>query len=173
MNLRVPEDRLLPAANVVSSVFLDRKGEDCADPQQLLISIHDELELIRRNQLGLTFHFSLALCRLLPGGIRKTARAQQCPVSCVFTNVGKAMMRSPLPKSASAGRLIVGDAILESFQGLIPIRPHSCLTFGTHQYARSLVLDVHYDSDALSSTQAQRLLDLFLEYTGVSVAAAC
>lgn len=160
MNLRNPGDRELSAANVVSSVFLDRRGLDLADPDQLLRSIHEEMDLIKSNQLGLTFLFSLAVCRRLPGGLRQTARKDQCTVSCIFTNLGKIFVRTPVPRSH--GRLVVGDLVLESCQIIAPLRPHNCVTFAAHQYAGRLAMTLHYDPRVLAASQAQELLDTFV-----------
>ena len=88
MNLRTTDDRLMPAANMVSSVFLDRRGPDFADPDRLLRGIHEEMDLIKRLHLGFTFIFSTAICRRFLGGLEKKVRADKCTISCIFTNVG-------------------------------------------------------------------------------------
>jgi len=53
INLREAKDRRLPAANVMSMVFLDRRRAQIADPDRLLASIHHDLELSRRLRLQL------------------------------------------------------------------------------------------------------------------------
>ncbi len=63
VNLRQPGDERMPAANIVSMVFLDRNAPQCADPSKLLHGIHDEVALIRRRRLGLTFIWSLHALR--------------------------------------------------------------------------------------------------------------
>ena len=69
MNLRQAADRRMPAANVVSMVFLTAMPAQIADPAGLLRNIHAEMDLIRRRQLGLTFVLSLSVLRALPGGL--------------------------------------------------------------------------------------------------------
>jgi hypothetical protein len=166
MNLRSSKDYKLPAANFVGLVFLDRRGVDSEDPDQLLASIHDEMALIKRNQLGLTFLFSLLVARWLPGGLRKQVHADRCTMSCVFTNVGKLLAYSPLPRRD--GQLVVGDVQFESFQALVPVRPYNCTTFTAHQYARRLVLDLHYDPGVLTPSQARRIMELVADGTRAS-----
>ena len=167
MNMRSAEDRKLPAANVVSSVFLDRRCADTADSAKLLASIHDEMELIKRNQLGLTFLFSLQIAQWLPGGIRRSTRDDKCQVSCVFTNLGKVFSRTKLPKLA--GRLVVGDTSVETFRVLAPIRRYNSTSFCAHQYAGEMGIDLHYDSGLLNAEQARRLIDLFVEQSQRSI----
>jgi len=160
MDLRTAADREMPAANIVSSVFLDRRSIDSMDSEQLLASIHDEMQLIKRNQLGLTFLFSLRLFDWLPGGIRKSVKTDRCTISFIFTNVGKALARTPLPKRS--GRLLAGDVMLEGLQALVPLRPYNCAAFCVHQYAGKLVMDLHYDSGVLASDHARRIIENFV-----------
>jgi hypothetical protein len=160
MNLRSLDDRGLPAANVVSCVFLDRRDEDASDPARLLRSIHDEMQLIKRNRLGLTFLFSLRFCQWLPGGLKKAARNDKCTISCTFTNVGKMLQQSPLP--VRDGNRLVGDLVLDDIQAIVPVRPYSCATFCTLQYAGRQAFDLHYDPGVVRADQAQRMMDLFV-----------
>ncbi len=67
MSLRNGQSQQLSACNVVTCVFLDRTGRQISSQRELLPSIHDEMELIKRNRLGLIFIFSLwvrKVCRL-------------------------------------------------------------------------------------------------------------
>lgn len=161
VDMRNAADREMPATNIVSSVFLDRRSKDAKEPEKLLASIHEEMQLIKRNQLGFTFLFSLGLFDWLPGGIRKSVKTDRCTISFIFTNVGKLFVRSPLPRHE--GKLIAGDVIFEGMQALVPLRPYNCAAFCAHQYAGRLAMDLHYDSGVLTSDQARRILELFAE----------
>ena len=81
------------AANIVSSIFLDRRGEHFADPEQLLSGIHDEMTLIKNRNLGLTFPYSLKITRFAPGGLRKAVLQDKCSMSLIFTNPGAAFRK--------------------------------------------------------------------------------
>jgi NRPS condensation-like uncharacterized protein len=168
INMRSRDNRDLPAANVVSSIFLDRCGHEASDPSQLLQSIHDEMEVIKNNQLGLTFVLSLRLCQWLPGGLRKQSRSDRCSISCIFSNLGRILLRSPLPKRG--GHLVVGDVSMESFQLVPPLRPYNCTTFFSSEYAGRLAVDLHYDPDFLTAVQSRRVMDLYIEQAGASSA---
>jgi hypothetical protein len=165
MNLRDASDRLLPAANVVSSVFLDRRGEDCDDANQLLEGIHDEMELIKSHQLGLTFVFSLRLFGLLPGGLRRYARKDRCNVSVTFTNLGT-LTRTPLPMEDGFAR--VGDVVLRDIDSIVPTGPYNCVTFSAHVYARRLTFTLHYDPRPVSDRQAVDLLETLVRHLRAS-----
>lgn len=159
MSLRTTEDRLLPAANLVSSVFLDRRGPDFEDADRLLQGIHAEMDLIKRLGLGLTFVLSTAICRRLPGGLFRQVRADKCTISCIFTNVGKPFVHVPLPRDDH--RIVTGNLTLEDLDAVAPLRPYSCVTLGLATYARRMGITLHYDPRPLSSAQAADLLETF------------
>ena len=159
MNLRTIADRRLPAANVVSMVFLDRRARDMEDPQRLLDSIHQEMSLIKRLQLGLTFVLSLQVCRWLPGGLHRMTRANRCAATAVLTNLGAVLDRCPLPYED--GRLVAGEAVLQSLEGLAPLRPLTCAALVLLVYAGHLHITLHYDSRVLTATEAREFVDDF------------
>lgn len=160
-NLRTSSDRQLSAANVVSSVFLDRRGSDFGDAEALLRSIQDEMNLIKDNKLGYTFIFSLRAFSLLPNGLKNNARQDRCTSSCVFTNVGRPLVRCPLPRDE--GRLVAGNLRLESIDGTAPLRPYNCVTFNALEYGRRLTFILHYDCRIVSESQADELTAMFAD----------
>ncbi|HSW02693.1 MAG TPA: hypothetical protein VLI39_21195 [Sedimentisphaerales bacterium] len=160
INLRTASDRRLSAACLASSVFLDRRRQDCEKPQALLRSIHDEMDLILSHQLGLTFIFTSWLFNLIPGELRRRTRAAQCSMSCIFTNLGKMFAHSPLPRQA--GRLTAGNVTLESIDAVAPNRPCTCAAFAASIYAGRLAITLHHDPRAIASDQAANLLETFL-----------
>ena len=159
VDLRTPGDRLLPAANMVGSVFLDRRGGDFADPAKLLSGIAGELQDTKDNRLGLVFIYSLRALGLLPGGLKRNARRDWCSVSSIFSNMGRLGRRCPLPKDN--GRHVAGDAILELIEGVAPIRPYNCVTFLATEYAGRLTMTLHYDPRPVGPAQADDLAATF------------
>ena len=159
VDLRSSGDRLLPAANVVGSVFLDRRRGDFADPGRLLAGIAGELQDTKDNRLGLVFIYSLSVLGLLPGGLKRNARRDWCSVSSIFSNMGRVLRRLPLPKDN--GRHVAGDAILEQIEGVAPIRPYNCATFLATEYAGRLTMTLHYDPRPVGPAQADDLTATF------------
>jgi len=169
MNLRSRADRLLPAANGVGSVFLDRRGRDFADPGQLLAGIARELQFIKDRELGLIFIYTLNLLGLIPGGLRINARRDQCTVSSIFSNIGMPLRRCPLPREN--GRLVAGDVVLEQIDGTVPIRPYNCVSFLVNDYAHRLSVMLHYDPRQVSEIQADDLAATFARCVRATAAA--
>lgn len=154
MNLRQTADRRLPAANVVSMVFLDRSAAAIDEPDGLLRSIHDEMQLIRRLGLGMTFLFTLWAARLTPGGIGGLVRNQRTAATALFTNIGRLFRRSCRP---GGGLLRIGPATLESIDGLAPLRRGTPLAVTAAEYAGSWTFTLRYDPAAVSAEQARRI----------------
>ena len=160
VNLRSSGDRRLPAANVVGLIFLDRRGMQMAQPEQLLDSVRDEMQLIKENELGYTFVFSLHLNRLLPGGLRRAARGRQCNAWAVFTNLGRLVSFTGLPDID--GEVVCGDVRLVDLEVLPPLAPYMCVAFGAGWYAGRLSMSLRYDPRVLDSLQAAALLAAFV-----------
>lgn len=170
MNLRSVADRHLPAANIVSSVFLDRRGSDFTDGESLLASIKEQMDLIKRLQLGFTFIFSLYANRLLPGGLRRVGAGTNCNTSVVFTNLGKLFARTPLPKDQ--GRLVAANVRLDRIAIAAPLAPYLCASFAAGWYADRLTLTLHHDPRVLDAPSAQQLLQCFVEQVRTSARTA-
>ena len=126
MNLRQAADRRMPAANVVSMVFLQRKPAQIADPGGLLRGIHAEMDLNCRRQLGLTFVSSLSVLRALPGGLARWTKHGRCEATCVVSNFGRAMADSPLPRRND--KIVAGNVVLEGIECFAPVRDGTAVT---------------------------------------------
>lgn len=161
VSLRGRADRKAPAANIVSSVFLDRRAADLRDPQRLLASVKEEIDLIKRLRLGLTLILSLRAQRWLPGGIRAAARKSRCQTSAVLTNVGKLFGDGPL--KIREGWLRCGNVVLDKASIAAPIAPYMCAAFAATTYADRLTITLHYDPRPLPPAAAKELLDTFIE----------
>lgn len=156
VSLRGAEDRLVPAANQVSAVFLDRRGRDMEDARGLLRGIHDELDQIRRHRLRYTFLLASALARSWPGGLRRQAGSDRCRVSALLTNLGKLFQGSAL--AGPDGRLVAGGTRVEEVEFVAPFQPHVCAAFCAYVYAGRLRLTLHRDPRPLPAGDGAALL---------------
>jgi hypothetical protein len=118
------------------------------------------MQLIKSHQLGFTFVFSLHVNRWTPGGLRRAARSSRCHASAVFTNLGRTLSRSPLPRED--GDLICGDVRLENVEILAPLTPFTCAAFAAGWYGERLSITLHYDPRPLTADDARELLGLFV-----------
>ena len=154
-NLRSTQDKVLPAANMVGAIFLDRSGRDIGNARQLLAGIARELQLIRENRLGLVFIYALHVLGVFPGGLRSIARRRTCRTSSIFSNLGRPLLRCPLPRER--GLLVAGDLVLQGTDGAVPLPPFVCTTVTVMEYARRLSMTLHYDPRCVTPSQAEDL----------------
>ncbi len=162
ISLRTKSDHLLPAANRVSMVFLDRQCEHCVDSHALVRGVHAEMELIRSHALGHIMPMSLELGRLMPGGLRRAANRPAPQATAVLSNLGRCFHRSPLLDRS--GTLRIGDSALESWWVVPPVRPGTALALATHETCGRRIVAAHVDPTALAPTLAQSILDRFVAW---------
>lgn len=145
-----------PAANIVSSVFLDRRAIDMEEPEHLLQDLSEEMSLIKHRQLNHLFLHSLWAQRMLPQGLQRTARPKRCQTTVVFTNLSRVFARSSLPRID--GRLQCGDVVLLSVEAIPPIARHLNAALGVSWYANQMTITLHHDPRAVSHEAAGELL---------------
>ncbi len=166
IDLRRGLDNRMPAANVVSMVFVDRTPRQIANPG-LLQGIHAEMDSVRRRQLGLIFIVSLWGLRLLPGGLAKWVNRECCEATCVLSNLGRAMADSPLPRCDE--KIVAGNVVLEGIDFFPPVRDGTAVAMALVYYAGGLQLCMHYDSRHITENQAGDLMATYLRKIRASI----
>ncbi|HUG66846.1 MAG TPA: hypothetical protein VMM76_03775 [Pirellulaceae bacterium] len=161
MNLRREADARLPMCNSVSYVFLDRQPREFDDETKLLESIRAEMGRIKRCELQYTSVLSLAASRMLPGGLAAATPPNKCMSTCVFTNPGIVLRKTPLPRDD--GRLVAGDVILDGVDYIPPLRPNTGAAICPYTYAGRLNILMHHDPRIVSNEQAASLLGMYVE----------
>jgi hypothetical protein len=162
-NLRTEEHRQLPAANVVSMAFVERREKDLANADRLLLGVHREMALIKRLHLGQAFVVGMGLVERLPHKFLHAIFRGRCWASGVLSNLGVVMADSALPKRGD-GRLEVDGVVLEKIDALAPLRVATQAAFTAFTYAGRLSLTLHYDSRAIEQAQAEDLLDTYVQH---------
>ena len=151
----------MPAANVVSMVFLDRTPAQIADPGGLLRSIHEEMDLIRRRQLGLTFVVVAVGPAAAAGRTGEAGSTRdRCEATCVLSNLGRAMADSPLPRRDE--KIVAGNVVLDGIDFFAPVRDGTAVTMALVYYAGGLQICMQYDSRRITEAQAGDLMATYL-----------
>lgn len=157
MSLRTKNDHVLPAANRVSMVFLDRQPDDCRDPVRLATSVREQMGIIQSHDLGHIFPLSLEVGRILPGGLARTVNRPKPQCTAVLSNVGRCFHRSPL--ADGDGTIRVGGGRLSGWWGVPPIRPGTALAVGTHETSGRRTVAFHVDRNRFPADDARPLLE--------------
>lgn len=156
INLRTPEDRLLPAANRASLVQLDRRPQQESDQLALAKGISYELGLIRDWQLDRMFLLLVRGMSLSDRWLRSAVGRQKPRATSMLTNVGKPLLRLGLP--LEEGYVVAGGLRLELLDVVGPIRYGMPLSFAVAEYAGVLRMTAHFDRQRLNSGQVQALV---------------
>jgi hypothetical protein len=168
INMRTPGDRRLPAANVVSTVFMDQRLSTDLDPDALLREINGLMEEVKRHNLGMAWLLVLRLLQWMPRAWARVRRSRRrCLQSALLTNLGPVLVASPLPRADR--RLIVGDVTLEKVEVIPAARPLQCVGFAVSNYAGSMTLGMRYHSQVFTPEQAKELLDVYVNTLRASI----
>lgn len=160
-SLRAKSDYLLPAANRVSMVFLDRQRHQCHDRHGLIAGIHAEMELIRVHALGHILPMSLEVGRLAPGGLARTAQNTKPQATAVLSNLGRCFHRSQV--ADDDGRIRVGESVMSGWWIVPPVRPGTPLAVATHETSGRRTIAAHIDPAAFKPAAAAMTLARFAE----------
>ncbi len=171
INLRRETDRRMPAANLVSMVFLDRTSNQIAKFHDLLRGIHEEMDSIRRGQHGLIFIVALWIVRSLPGGLAKWVNRNCCEATCVLSNLGRTMADSPLPRN-SEKKIVAGNVVLDGIDFYTPVRDGTAVSVALIYYAGGLQLCMQYDGRYITSAQSDDLMATYLRRIRASISGA-
>lgn len=152
VSLREPGDQRI--SNCVSTIFLDRTPAQISDPAQLAKSIHDEMLLIKNNQLGYILPLTLWVRRWLPGGIAKGSRPTKCPTSYVFSNVGRVWTDGAIPDTNSNATCYS----IKAASFVPPLAPFIHAAFSATTFDGSLTLALRYDPRFINEMAARQLL---------------
>jgi len=157
-NLRTPADDRMPAANIVSMVFLDRKPEQILDTESFYQGVCREMRHIKQCHLGWAFIHGLTVYRWIFGSFYKMTQKDQCWTTATVTNLGRLFTETPLPMRD--GRVQIGESLeLIGIEASPPVRPQTALGISVVTYAGCMTINLHYDSRILTHSDAQSILD--------------
>jgi hypothetical protein len=159
-NMREVGDRRMPAANLVSLVFLDRQMSALEDPDALLATIVDEMQAVKRDALGMRFVLVLGLMQSFPRFLARGLGRRRGWATVLLTNVGPVLHNCHLPRADA--RLLVGGLTLEEFDFLPVIRRLEPVSFAVSTYAGKLTLGMHFDPRTVIAANASATLDLYV-----------
>ena len=160
-DLRGPEHAKMPAANRMSYSFLSRSESDLASTDDLLDGIRGETEYIRSQNASLYFIRSLQVAHRIPGGMRRVVDAGQCLSTALLSNLGDPTLMFGVPFSRQAGKISVGNLILERIRARPPLRPLTHIGLVVNTYANQLSIGIAYDHLHLSKRDSFKFLRIY------------
>lgn len=162
VSIRTPRHEDSPAANILSYMFLTRRGSELSDPDQMLRYIHETSQsVLISGESGLTAWVMGGL-RRIPGLFKLVTRAPIRYCTVMFGNVGDIRRHFRSRLILSEGRLVAGNILLKHLLGASPIRPGTSLGLSLGTYANQLYINLNCDPRRFSPEDANRLADLFV-----------
>lgn len=160
-NLRRREDRAMPVANAVGFAFLTRRARDLAAPNQLLKSIGEETEAVRKGELSRYFLGGLDSMISL-GLLSRLLRSRFCFSTVVLTNLGDPVRRFTAKFPRNRDGLAVGPLTLLGMTGVPPLRPGTRGAFCIFNSAHALSISLRTDPYGCDAADTERLLDAYI-----------
>ena len=118
------------------------------------------MDLIRRRQLGLIFVVVAVGPAGAAGRTGKRVNQDRCEATCVFSNLGRAMADSPLPRRNE--KIVAGNVVLDGIDFFAPVRDGTAVTVALVYYAGGLQICMQYDSRRITEAQADDLMATYL-----------
>lgn len=168
-DLRTSAEARMPAASILSPVFLERRDADMADPDRLLAGIVRELETIKRRRWHLLFVAGFTLARPFERLVEKIMRRPDCRLTASFTNLGRIPPRE-LPTGAK-GRIEAGGVRVSAIHAAGANRPGQHLTLAVVAHESRLCFTLHADLRALSRERCDEIVATFTARLHESIAA--
>jgi hypothetical protein len=154
--------RNMPAANVLSYVFIDRHEGACVKRPALLNSITGEMLAIRRQNLSRLFVHYLSYLSKYPALMRFLSRRRiLSPTAVLSMVVPLRHFRARLEQQE--GSVLSGNMRLLSIHGAPPARPGTGLAMTVIPYADKLNIALRCDPKFMSDENRERFLDLYCE----------
>ncbi len=165
LSVRTPQDDHLPAANVLSFLFLTHRARDCDGDREakLLKFIHGESEFVVQGDSRVMFTYVVRLLLKFPGLLRGLLRVPICQATAILSNVGdvRRSFRARFP--LKQGRCVAGNVRLEALLGASPIRHKTRIAVALGTYAGQLFVNMQCDRRLFAPHEAEQLADLFAE----------
>lgn len=161
VSLRGRSEKSMPAANSLGFWFVHRSTADCTHPDSLLDSIREEMAAVKKWRMPLYFIGGLGVATHVLGLMRGMLTWKRSFATAVFSNVGRVFARSPLDRRD--GRLVCGNAVLETVTGVPPVRRGTRIAIVVATYANETSINLRSDPQFLAEADAAILLKQFRE----------
>jgi hypothetical protein len=160
VDLRSPEHDGLPAASLVSCVFVKQPGALCDDRDRLLRAVADRMRYAVASRSGLIMYHAIRRLTRVPGLLPLVLRAWRTQATALVSYVGDAGRGLGATFEKDRGKLIIGGLPLERITAAGPVRPGTAANLTAGSYAGQLTLNLLLDPHQFSGEDTRELLEL-------------
>lgn len=162
-DLREQSDYTMPAANMTSYTFVDRRTDACSDRIQLLKGVRDETLRLKQDRGGTRFIDALMLAEKWPGILPRMLQLGRCISSVTLSNIGDPTKRFVASFPREGGKLVCGDLVLENISGVPPMRDKMRATCAVFSYQRKLAFCLRCDPYSFRAADTTEFLKSFID----------
>lgn len=163
IDLRLPSDRALPAANRFGIAFIRRQRHECLKPASILRGIHDEMSWVRANYIGVDFIKGLATAAKMPGGINFFRRIGLFIPSMQWTCLGDVSRGGKRLVPWIDGMPTSGGLQLATASGFAPCSENVPVSIATCEANKKVTVTVRSSPRFLTMDQTQRFGAMLVE----------
>ena len=162
-DLRAKEDLMIPAANIVGMVNIDRylHWKMYRNPEKLLHTLNLEMRYMRFMRFAITFVRITAIIqvlgRVIPALNRLMYGIERCLVTAALSNSGRVFTQSPLTRPD--GKLAAGGLVVDTIEGAPPQRKYTGISISIYTYGGEFSVVMNYDRRRFTRRGASELLD--------------
>ena len=172
MNMRLANDELQSAANIMGMSAMDRTGPMLDDAHSLMLGIVAETKVAKQRRTGLALCFIPDLMGRLPLLLNIAMRRPlywKCVATAILSNLGTSFQARRCRRNA-VDQVQVGALTLERLELLPPCRKHTNIAAGVVTYGGRMTITFNYDTQALSDADAKSLLAAYVQNLSRSIA---
>ncbi len=155
IDLRMPSDRTLSAANRFGLAFMRRLRSECLNPAVILRSLHDEMTYVRSNYIGVEFIKGLMTASRIPRGINMVRRMGLFIPSLQLTTLGDVARGGKRLLPQIHGKPQTGDLRLETTTGFAPYAEDVPVSVATCESGKTIVFSVRSSPRFLTMEKTQ------------------
>ncbi len=99
-----------------------------------------------------------SLTRLVPGLFRLSQKCQPDFATAVLTNVGEVRRLFDNRFKLKRGRAIAGNIVIQSVDGIAPVRKNTNITVAFGSYGGELIMNLNRNTDVFSEAEADEMI---------------
>lgn len=164
VDLRSPAHDRLPAANLVSCVFVTQRGVACNDRERLLSAVSQRMQYAVGSRSALIMFHAIRRLSRVPGLLALVLVAWRVQATAMVSYVGDAGRALQAMFPLRRGRCRIGDVELRQVTATGPVRPGMSVNLTAGVYAGELVLNLALDPYRFMRAEAEQFLAHFVEH---------
>jgi len=163
ISLRLPKHDQLPAANVLSYVFIHRASYEISMAQKNITSISQTMYDLMGTIDSRLFARLIQLAASVPGMLPMFVNSPFRICTAILSNVGDVKRQLNCRFPIRKGKCVAGSLVLDGLYGAAPIRKGTAVSMSLGTYAGGLLINFNFDPSQFTEEQSHQFADMYLQ----------